>query len=147
MTDVLAHWNGDRDGTIVAGDDAAGDKAAGGSDHVISGVPGYGVYATADGRWVSLGITSEDRFWSSLCEALGLPEHAAMPFLERRRHHKELDAAVKDGLSRLSRDDAVDRLEQAGVPVAPVLTRQEMVGALGRSALHHPARYRHHPVL
>jgi len=142
MTDVLAHWNGDRDGTIVAGDDAAG-----GADDVISGVPGYGVYATADGRWVSLGITSEDRFWSSLCEALGLQEHAAMPFPERMRRHAELDAAVADGLSCLSRDEAVDRLEQAGVPVAPVLTRREMVGALGPSALVHPARYRHHPVL
>ena len=138
MTDVLAHWNGERDGTIVASEDL---------DGVIMGVPGYGVYATADGRWVSLGITSEDRFWSSLCEALGLQQHAAMPFPERMRRHTELDAAVADGLSRLSRDEAVECLDRAGVPVAPVLTRQEMVGALGASALVHPARYRHHPAL
>ena len=138
MTDVLAHWNGERDGTIVASDDL---------DGVIMGVPGYGVYATADGRWVSLGVTSEDRFWSRLCEALGLQEHAATPFPERMRRHAQLDTAVADGLSRLSRDEAVARLDRTGVPVAPVLTRQEMVGALGASALVHPARYRHHPVL
>jgi len=96
---------------------------------------------------VSLGVTSEDRFWSSLCEALGLHEHATTPFLERMRRHVQLDAAVADGLSRLSRDEAVDRLDRAGVPVAPVLTRQEMIGALGAAALVHPARYRHHPVL
>jgi crotonobetainyl-CoA:carnitine CoA-transferase CaiB-like acyl-CoA transferase len=148
MTDVLAHWNGERDGTVVAGGAVTGGAATGGaSDDVISGVPGYGVYATADGRWLSLGITSEDRFWSSLCEALDLQEDAATPFPERMRRHAQLDAAVADGLSRLTRDEAVDRLEQAGVPVAPVLTRQEMVGALGASALVHPARYRHHPVL
>ena len=138
MTDVLAHWNGDRDGTAVASE---------GADEVITGTPGYGVYATADGRWLSLGVTSEDRFWSSLCDALGLEEHAVMPFGERMRHHRQLDAAVAERLSRLSRDEAVDRLDRAGVPVAPVLTRQEMVGARGASALVHPARYRHHPVL
>lgn len=138
MTDVLAHWNGERDGTFVKEGDV---------DDVISGVPGYGVYATADGRWLSLGITSEDRFWSSLCEALGLQQDAATPFPERMRRHAQLDAAVADALSRLSRDEALDRLEQAGVPVAPVLTRQETVKALGAPALVHPARYRHHPVL
>jgi len=138
MTDVLAHWNGDRDSTAVASN---------GVDHVIAGTPGYGVYPTADGRWLSLGVTSEDRFWSSLCEALGLHEHATTPFLERMRRHVQLDAAVADGLSRLSRDEAVDRLDRAGVPVAPVLTRKEMIGALGAAALVHPARYRHHPVL
>ncbi len=138
MTDVLAHWNGERDSTAVASN---------GVDHVIAGTPGYGVYPTADGRWLSLGVTSEDRFWSSLCEALGLHEHATTPFLERMRRHVQLDAAVADGLSRLSRDEAVDRLDRAGVPVAPVLTRQEMIGALGAAALVHPARYRHHPVL
>jgi crotonobetainyl-CoA:carnitine CoA-transferase CaiB-like acyl-CoA transferase len=148
MTDVLAHWNGGRDGTVIAGGDVAGRDVAGGDvDAVITGVPGYGVYATADGRWVSLGITSEDRFWSSLCEALGLQEQAATPFPERMRRHAQLDAAVTAALSRLSRDEAVERLDRAGVPVAPVLTRQEMVGALGASALVHPARYRHHPVL
>jgi crotonobetainyl-CoA:carnitine CoA-transferase CaiB-like acyl-CoA transferase len=142
MTDVLAHWNGERDGTAIANGADTGD-----GDGVITGVPGYGVYATADGRWVSLGVTSEDRFWSSLCEAIGLHEHAALPFLERMPRHAELDAAVARALSRLTRDEAVDRLDRAGVPVAPVLTRQEMLRALGPSALVHPARYRHHPVL
>ena len=151
MTDVLAHWNGDRDGTAVADgpvtDGAATGGAGAGGDDVISGVPGYGVYDTADGRWLSLGVTSEDRFWSTLCEAIGLHEHAALLFGERMPRHAELDAAVAGALSRLTRDEAVDRLDRAGVPVAPVLTRQEMVGALGASALVHPARYRHHPVL
>jgi crotonobetainyl-CoA:carnitine CoA-transferase CaiB-like acyl-CoA transferase len=131
----LAHWNGEFDGTAIEG-----------CDEAISGSPGYGVYATADDRWVSLGVIAEDRFWSDLCHALGLEEHAELTYVERLRRHENVNAAVAVAIAQLTRDDAVACLEASGVPVAPVLTRKESLAALGREALLHPARYRHHPV-
>lgn len=40
------------------------------------GVPCYGVYATADGRWLAVGAL-EAKFWQRFCEAVGRPEWAA----------------------------------------------------------------------
>jgi crotonobetainyl-CoA:carnitine CoA-transferase CaiB-like acyl-CoA transferase len=135
MTDVLAHWNGEFDGTAIAG-----------CDDAISGNPGYGIYGTADDRWVSLGVIAEDRFWSSLCHALGVAEHADLTYVERVRRHEEVNADVTDAIRQRTFDETVALLEAAGVPVAPVLTRQQTLAALGRDAIAHPARYRHHPV-
>jgi crotonobetainyl-CoA:carnitine CoA-transferase CaiB-like acyl-CoA transferase len=134
MTHVLAHWNGELEHTAVAG-----------ADEPVAGNPGYGVYPTADGRWVSLGVVAEDRFWASLCDALGASEHARLTYVERIRRHEEVDAVIATAIAALPRDEVVDRLEQCGVPVAPVLTRSETVAALGRESIAHPARFRHHP--
>jgi crotonobetainyl-CoA:carnitine CoA-transferase CaiB-like acyl-CoA transferase len=134
MTHVLAHWNGDLEGTAVAG-----------ADEPIAGNPGYGVYPTADGRWVSLGVIAEDRFWAALCDALGLGEHADLNYVDRIHRHDEVDTAIARAIAALPRDEVVERLEACGVPVAPVLTRAETVAALGRESIAHPARYRHHP--
>jgi crotonobetainyl-CoA:carnitine CoA-transferase CaiB-like acyl-CoA transferase len=134
MTHVLAHWNGELEGTAVAG-----------ADEPIAGNPGYGVYPTADGLWVSLGVVAEDRFWAGLCDALGLGDQAGLTYVQRIRRHDEVDAAVARAVAALPRDEVVARLEQCGVPVAPVLTRAETVAALGRESIAHPARYLHHP--
>jgi crotonobetainyl-CoA:carnitine CoA-transferase CaiB-like acyl-CoA transferase len=134
MTHVLAHWNGELEGTAVAG-----------ADEPIARNPGYGVYPTADGRGVSLGVVAEDKFWAALCDALGLDDHAGLTYTERIRRHDEVDPAVSVAIAALPRDEVVDRLERRGVPVAPVLTRAETLAALGRDSIAHPARYRHHP--
>lgn len=41
---------------------------------LAGGYPGYGVFETADGRYLSVGAL-EPHFFDVLCEALGLPEH------------------------------------------------------------------------
>ena len=61
MTDVLATWTGPA-GARPA-DDAGGDSRAG-------PIPGYGLFATADGGQIALGVINEQHFWASLCEAL-----------------------------------------------------------------------------
>jgi alpha-methylacyl-CoA racemase len=43
-----------------------------GEDWLTGGWPCYGVYATADSRFLALGAL-EERFWSLLCEAIGKP--------------------------------------------------------------------------
>ncbi|MEJ2864770.1 CaiB/BaiF CoA transferase family protein [Actinomycetospora flava] len=52
--------------------------------------PGYGLFATADGGWVSLSIAFEDRFWRDLCTAAGLPDLADVPGADRVARREEL---------------------------------------------------------
>jgi len=142
MADVLAHWVG----TVPP----PARRAAAGKGPV----PGYGVYPTKDGRRIALGVASEQRLWAAVCRALGLDEHADAPFAERLARVRELDDAVAAAVAALPFDDAVARLTAAGAPVAPVLTRAEMmahphfrsrgvvdggtVGSLVRTAAHPP---------
>ncbi|MFI6518543.1 CaiB/BaiF CoA transferase family protein [Spirillospora sp. NPDC050679] len=114
MADVLAHWMG----TVPAATRPAGDTGP---------LPGYGIYPTADGRRITLGVVSEERLWAAACRALGLAEHAAVPFLERLGRVAELDGAIAAAVVRLTRDEAVKLLTAAGAPVAPVLDRAEMM--------------------
>jgi CoA:oxalate CoA-transferase len=117
MADVLATWTG-----AVA-------PQAEGTDENARGVPGYGTFATADGGFVVLGVLTEDHFWRPLCDVLGLADDlAALGFVDRMARLSELQAQITDAISNVPRDDLVGALLAAGVPVAPVLDRSEMVG-------------------
>jgi crotonobetainyl-CoA:carnitine CoA-transferase CaiB-like acyl-CoA transferase len=141
MADVLASWTG-----------AARPRATG-VDASARNVPGYGVFATADGGFVTLGIVTEDHFWSSLCDALGLGDAARLPFLERMTRIDELQASIASAIAKKPRDDLVATLLAANVPAAPVLSRDEMLDldhfrARGlvqpRPSLGHPVRFSAH---
>ena len=118
MTDVLATWTG------PAGAGTAGEPAA---DSVPAPTPGYGLFATADGGQVALGVVNEQHFWANLCDELALGTVAALGFDERCRRAAELQQAVADAIATQPRDGLVARLVAAGVPVAPVLDRREML--------------------
>jgi crotonobetainyl-CoA:carnitine CoA-transferase CaiB-like acyl-CoA transferase len=131
MTDVLSTWTGrfgpstDDDSTPVAGASAAG-KPTGGES---SAVPGYGIFATADGGQVSLGVVDEQHFWSALCTELGRPDLATLQFSERTVKGKALQAEIAAAIATRSLGELVDALLAAGVPVAPVLDRATMLKA------------------
>ncbi|XRQ05654.1 CaiB/BaiF CoA transferase family protein [Actinomadura welshii] len=114
MADVLAHWVG----TVPEATQRSG----------AGPVPGYGVYPTKDGRKITLGVVSEDRLWDATCRALGIDEHADVPFIERLGRIGELDAAVTAAVAKLTRAEAVEVLTAAGAPVAPLLSHAEMLG-------------------
>ena len=116
MADVLATWTG-----------AVRPRAEGGSD-TQRGVPGYGTFATADGRYVTLGVISEAHFWAGLCDVLGLGPHRDIAFTERLERVEELQSAVRDAIAARNRDELVAALLAADVPAAPVLDRDAMVG-------------------
>ncbi|MFB4312130.1 CaiB/BaiF CoA transferase family protein [Actinomadura sp. GTD37] len=113
MADVLAHWVG----TVP---EATARSGAG-------PVPGYGVYPTKDGRKITLGVVSEEKLWAATCHALGIGEHAAVPFAERLGRIGELDGAVTAAVAKLSQAEAIERLSAAGAPVAPLLSHAEML--------------------
>jgi crotonobetainyl-CoA:carnitine CoA-transferase CaiB-like acyl-CoA transferase len=114
MTDVLATWTG----RVRSSDEGAS----------VSGpVPGYGLFTTADGGQVALGVLSEQHFWSALCAELGLDELGGLDFAARSSRGAELQRAVSDAIAARTRDDLVDALVAANVPVAPVLDRAGML--------------------
>jgi crotonobetainyl-CoA:carnitine CoA-transferase CaiB-like acyl-CoA transferase len=115
MTDVMATWTGD----AIVESDGNPDRAT----------PGYGVFATADGRQIALGVVNEQHFWSALCQALGLAELADLDFAERSGRGVELQDVVAKAIATQPRDGLVSSLLAANVPVAPVLSRAGMVAA------------------
>ena len=147
MGDVLATWTG------------AVTPIARGVDPSLRGVPGYGVFATADARFVTLGIISEDHLWAPMCDVLAMAEYREMPFLERMTRLDLLQARIADAISARPRDEVVGALLHAGVPAAPVLDRAEMLGLAhfrargvvtfdsGATApsTGHPVRFAQHP--
>jgi crotonobetainyl-CoA:carnitine CoA-transferase CaiB-like acyl-CoA transferase len=122
MTDVLATWTG----PSGAGPGDAPAAVGGGAP---APMPGYGLFDTADGGQVTLGVLNEQDFWTHLCGELDLGALADIEFDERLRRGAELQEAVGAAVARHTRDALVSRLVAAGVPVAPVLDRQEMLAA------------------
>jgi CoA:oxalate CoA-transferase len=151
IADVLATWTG-----------AVGTMVPRGSSIPINGLPGYGVYKTSDGARISLGVLAEEHFWGALCEALELDDLRGIGLLERMERRDELRAAVAEALAQLTEESALARLQERDVPVAAILSRQEMLehdhflkrGTVvsdprpqteGARAMGHPARYSVHP--
>jgi crotonobetainyl-CoA:carnitine CoA-transferase CaiB-like acyl-CoA transferase len=66
-----------------------------GEDLLTGGVPCYGVYPTADGRWLAVGAL-EDKFWRALCATIGRDDLVPGQYAlgdEGARVRGELDAA------------------------------------------------------
>ena len=142
MTDVLASWTGAVPPVTLPDGEPLGGRVA-----------GYGLYEVADG-WVSLGVLSEDHLWAALAGALGLDDVAGLGFVERANVADELDARLAAALADRRRDEVVDELAAADVPVAPVLDQAGVLAAepfrqrglvVDGPAMTHPIRYRDHP--
>ncbi len=122
--------------------------------------PAMGNFITADGRWVVLGVFSEDHFWDGLCRLLGRHDLVGLSMAERADRADRLRGEIADAVARWDRDDLVDQLGAAAVPIAPVLSREEMLdhahfrargvittGPDGYRSVGHPIRFRLHPAL
>ncbi|MDO8732003.1 MAG: CoA transferase [Actinomycetota bacterium] len=153
MTDVLASWVAPLGAVDARRPGLQAENGQGGS-------PGMGTFCTADGQWVVLGVYSEDHFWDALCRCLDLPEHLGLTMAERSSQAQSLAANVADAIASRNCQELLDQLRRAAVPIAPVLTRQQMlehphfrergtltIGPDGYLTLGHPIRYRVHPAL
>lgn len=89
-----------------------------------------GTYPCRDGRLVQIAIIN-DKFFGNLCRALGLtglPGDLRFATNAARIAHRDLlDKLVGERFLALDRDEAVRRLADADVIVAPVLTHAEAV--------------------
>jgi crotonobetainyl-CoA:carnitine CoA-transferase CaiB-like acyl-CoA transferase len=91
--------------------------------------PGYGVYLTADERYVSIGAL-EDHFWDRLVRALDLDELSGPEFAgyqQRRRRIGRIEPLLRDRVARFDQETLVDLLIRHDVPVAPVNDLHEPV--------------------
>jgi crotonobetainyl-CoA:carnitine CoA-transferase CaiB-like acyl-CoA transferase len=114
MADVIASWVGPHEGT--AHRDA---------HEPVRGSPGYGVFETADAKYLTLAVISEDHFWAAVCDALEIEGLRDLTYAQRLAQVEACNAAVATAVARLERDTAIARLVDAGAPVAPVLTPSE----------------------
>jgi CoA:oxalate CoA-transferase len=91
--------------------------------------PGYGVYLTADERYVSIGAL-EDHFWERLVRALQLEELSGGQFAsyqQRRRHIDPIERLLRERIAGYDRDALIELLIRHDVPVAPVYDLHEPV--------------------
>ncbi len=114
MADVVAWWVGPRTHVKVAG-----------TDSKQPGSPGYGIFETADGGWITLAPLNEQHLWTAICEALGLDGLALLSFAERLQQIDSIRDAFATAIGELSSAAALDRLSRAGAPVAPALTPEQ----------------------
>ena len=115
MTDVLATWTG------------AVTPHAEGTSTETRGVPGYGMFETADGTYVAIGVLTEDHFWAPMCDCLRLPDVRDLSFVDRMALTDELQRRIAEEIRGRPRDQLVTDLLRVGVPVSPVLDRRGML--------------------
>lgn len=114
MTDTLATWTGPFESTKLEG---AGDD--------FKGLPTYGVFTTADGREVVLGIINEEHFWATVCDAFGFDDLRDVDTLARIKRGGEVRGRIAAAIAARKLDDVLADLE--GAPISGVLTRAEML--------------------
>ncbi|ODR00631.1 hypothetical protein BHQ21_24150 [Mycobacterium sherrisii] len=91
--------------------------------------PGYGLFATADGEWISLSIAFEDHFWMALCVALGLNEIGGVSAAERIEDRERLRSQIAARIVASPADHWDKALVGAGVPYGRVSTLADVLGA------------------
>lgn len=112
--------------TLMLAGAFAGEKIpARGEAPLAGGYPGYGVFETADGRFLSLGAL-EPHFFDALCEALGLPEHKGQTGLlgEDGFALREKIAAV---IKSRTQQEWMQVFEKVEACVEPVLEGEEVL--------------------
>jgi alpha-methylacyl-CoA racemase len=94
-----------------------------GANAIDGGAPWYGVYETADGKYVSIGAI-EGRFYAKLMERLGL-DAATLPRQHEREWWPQLRARLRDAFKQKTRDEWCEWLAGHDVCFAPVLSLAE----------------------
>lgn len=96
----------------------------------LHALPHYALYQCGDGRWISVGIVDEQKFWAALCEGLQLPgpvraSLVAVPLGARVVVSRPLRRVIARAFRRHGLDHWLRTLDRAHVPVAPVLALDE----------------------
>jgi crotonobetainyl-CoA:carnitine CoA-transferase CaiB-like acyl-CoA transferase len=82
--------------------------------------PAYGLFATRDGRLLSLSVSFEDHFWRRLCEHTGLPELAGLTADERTARRTELREVLARVLAGRTLAEWEAAFEDADLPFGAV---------------------------
>lgn len=84
----------------------------------------------ADGRRIGLHLSSPDKFWTALCEAIDHPELIALfpKRMDRVRNYEKLAETLQAIFGERPRDAWIERLAASDVPFAPELALDELAG-------------------
>lgn len=90
----------------------------------------YQVFDAAD-KPVFIGV-STDKFWKDFCNIFNLKhliDDSRFATNEKRKENrKELTSIVSEAVKRQSSDQILEKLREAGIPCAPILTVDEVIG-------------------
>ena len=88
----------------------------------------YGRYRCTDG-WIAI-ISVAETHWQSILEVIGRTDLIGDPEFSRstlrRKRESEVDAMIENWSSKLSRDEAYERMRRNRIPVAPVRNLEEV---------------------
>lgn len=90
--------------------------------------PGYGVFTSADGSRLAVGVAHEDHFWQRLCDALGLFEERDLSSEERFTDHLRLSTRLSAAIGAKSIGELEKLLEEADVPFGRLRSLEELPG-------------------
>jgi crotonobetainyl-CoA:carnitine CoA-transferase CaiB-like acyl-CoA transferase len=98
----------------------------------------HGVFRCAgDDRWVAVAVTDDDQ-WQRLCDLIGCPEAAQLDGNERLARRTELGQLVETWTSQREPGEAMQALQDIGVPAHQV---QNTVEAFGDPQLAHRGHF------
>lgn len=112
MTDAVVSWMTLYLTTYLAG---AGEPRRGGEE-LNGGRACYGVYATKDGRYISMG-NLEPKFWEAFCGAAGRPDLLPLQFAG----DEEARRAVQEFFADKTRDEIAEFFANVDTCIEPVL--------------------------
>lgn len=84
--------------------------------------PGYGVFATADGRQITLSIAGEDHMWRALCTLLDINDLASLTEAQRIAQAPAVGPRLRAAVARHPADWLARELEALQVAFGPVLS-------------------------
>ena len=89
--------------------------------------PGYGLFATAGGKQITLSIAGEDNMWAALCAILNLPQFADLGEGARSDRAAEITPVLRAAIAQQPYDAFYQQLETRGVAFGPVLQLQQVL--------------------
>jgi crotonobetainyl-CoA:carnitine CoA-transferase CaiB-like acyl-CoA transferase len=78
-----------------------------------------------DQQWIVIAVTSDEE-WQATCAVVGRPDLAGLGLDERRRDHDELDQVLAAWAREQDPQDAMEALQDAGVPAGRVLDTSDV---------------------
>lgn len=116
MTDCLTTLLAAHVGPVVNGDGPPG----------FPYEPGYGVFATADGVHLALGVAHEDHFWRALCGLTGMDDDRELTSRERFAAADRLQKALAAAIAGRTVDEWEAAFLAADVPFGRVRALDEL---------------------
>ena len=88
--------------------------------------PGYGVFASRDGRQFTLSIAGEDHLWRKLCDIVGLAAYRDMTEEERVAARRQIQPELRARLAARDWNWLEERLRTERVAFGPLLPAREV---------------------